>query len=314
MIHTVVTPTPYPVGDVNVYVLKGDALSIVDAGDKIPEALEALKFGIREIGYELRDIEQVIITHHHPDHVGWIDAFPNAAVVGHSYNDFWLKAEPQFLDYAFEFYIEQLAMQGVPGTFVEEAAKQRQFIEDVASRPLTHVLEDGDAVPGHPNLKAIYTPGHALSHYIFFDEKERRAIGGDLLLPHVTPNPLIEPPAIQGEPRSKSLLDYNASLKLLERLELEKLYPGHGGIIQNPNNLIEERNMRQQKQAKRLLSFASNVPQSVFELNAKFYASIFKVELVLTLSKTQGYIDLLVDYGMLQEELGEEGIFKYSLK
>ena len=80
----------------NAFLVKGDALSLIDAGPKTPEAYEALKHGLKEAGYTFSDIEQVFLTHHHPDHAGWIDAFDNATVLGHPYNDFWLKRDEAF--------------------------------------------------------------------------------------------------------------------------------------------------------------------------------------------------------------------------
>ena len=38
---------------------------------------------LEKAGYAFNDIEQVILTHHHPDHAGWIDAFDHAEVLGH---------------------------------------------------------------------------------------------------------------------------------------------------------------------------------------------------------------------------------------
>ena len=81
-VHKIEIPTPYPVGDVNAFVVKGDALTIFDVGPKTTEAYEALKWGIHAAGYQLKDIEQVVLTHHHPDHAGWVDAFPHAEILG----------------------------------------------------------------------------------------------------------------------------------------------------------------------------------------------------------------------------------------
>ena len=105
MIHKIVIPTPFAVGDVNAFLIKGDTLSLVDAGPKTPEAYEALKHGIKEAGYSFNDIEQVILTHHHPDHAGWIDAFDQAKVLGHAYNDLWLKRDEAFFNYHDAFYL-----------------------------------------------------------------------------------------------------------------------------------------------------------------------------------------------------------------
>ena len=50
MIHKISVPTPFAVGDVNSYLLKGDALTLVDVGPKTEEALVALKTGDKRSG------------------------------------------------------------------------------------------------------------------------------------------------------------------------------------------------------------------------------------------------------------------------
>ena len=48
MIHKIILPTPFAVGDVNAYLMKGDSLTLVDAGTNTEEALFALRKGIDE--------------------------------------------------------------------------------------------------------------------------------------------------------------------------------------------------------------------------------------------------------------------------
>ena len=128
MIQKIVIPTPFAVGDVNAFLIKGDTLSLVDAGPKTPEAYEALKHGIKEAGYSFNDIEQVILTHHHPDHAGWIDAFDNAKVLGHTYNDLWLKRDEAFFRYHDAFYLECLIEEGVPEQYLGWVKKMKRSV------------------------------------------------------------------------------------------------------------------------------------------------------------------------------------------
>ena len=114
MIHKISIPTPFAVGDVNSFLVKGDALSLIDAGPKTPEAYEALKHGLNEAGYTFTDIEQVFLTHHHPDHAGWIDAFENATVLGHPYNNLWLKRDEAFLIITTSFTLTALLKKVYP--------------------------------------------------------------------------------------------------------------------------------------------------------------------------------------------------------
>ena len=66
----VVLPTPFPVGPVNVWVLRGDPLTLVDAGPRTPEALTTLEAGVASLGLRLEDVQLLVLTHQHHDHVG----------------------------------------------------------------------------------------------------------------------------------------------------------------------------------------------------------------------------------------------------
>ena len=58
------------VGSVNAWLLRGDPLTLVDTGPRDDGALAALEDGLRREGLRLEDIELVLATHHHLDHVG----------------------------------------------------------------------------------------------------------------------------------------------------------------------------------------------------------------------------------------------------
>ena len=73
-------PTPFAVGRVNCYVLHGDGLTLVDPGPASEDAREVLAEGLAEEGYEVADVDQVLVTHPHMDHFG--DAAALAAVSG----------------------------------------------------------------------------------------------------------------------------------------------------------------------------------------------------------------------------------------
>lgn len=304
-LHKIILPTPYAVGDVNAFLLNGDALTLFDAGPKTQEAYEALQWGIRSAGYEMKDVEQVVLTHHHPDHAGWVDAFPNAEILGHQYVDHWMRQEPDFLEYRNHFYIGELQKQGVPKSYIDRIVEVRGEMELFGTRPLTGFLVEGDEVPGHPGLFVYETPGHAQSHLIFLEDHTRECIGGDLLLERVSSNPLVEPPvALEGE-RPRSLLQYNASLKKLRDLHVSKLYTGHGGEVFNASELVEERLAKQHSRALKVSEMITE-PKTVLEVTKQLFAKIYQAQLGLTLSETLGQLDYLVDKGLavVSEENG----------
>src|SRR5690348_17017293 len=64
-------PIPLPlVGSVNAWLMRGDPLTLVDTGPCSDQALDALERGLLLRGVRVEDIELVIGTHHHHDHVG----------------------------------------------------------------------------------------------------------------------------------------------------------------------------------------------------------------------------------------------------
>lgn len=312
MDHKIVIPTPFAVGDVNVFLLKGDALSLIDAGPKTPEAYEALKYGLKEAGYTFKDIEQVILTHHHPDHAGWIDAFENATVLGHPYNDLWLKRDEAFLNYHDQFYHDRFIEAGVHEVYLGLVKKMRKSVALMGNRPLDNMLHEGDELPGHPGWTTLEMLGHAQSHHVFWNEKRGAMIGGDLVLSKVSSNPLIEPPANPKEERPRSLLQYNESLKRILTLPVDVIYTGHGEEVRNAHTLIEDRLVKQRERALNVFAMMENGPRTIFELTTELFPTLYEKELGLTLSETIGQIDYLVNEGLVGETKDEDGRLYYG--
>src|SRR5699024_2333123 len=108
------------------YVLKNDPLSLVDAEVKTPEAWETLKTQLKKRGYYPRDIEQIILTHHHPDHTGLIEKFPNVdSVIAHSDVDVWLRKDEGFFEWYETYFKTAFKRWGVPEHYVALLDKLR---------------------------------------------------------------------------------------------------------------------------------------------------------------------------------------------
>ncbi|MBB4825648.1 glyoxylase-like metal-dependent hydrolase (beta-lactamase superfamily II) [Sporosarcina luteola] len=311
MIHKIVIPTPFAVGDVNAFLMKGDSLSLVDAGPKTPEAYEALKRGLKEAGYTFRDIEQVILTHHHPDHAGWMDAFDRAEVIGHPYNDLWLKRDQEFLAYHDRFYLQCLLEEGVPEQYLPWVEKMKRPLALMGDRTLDRTIGEGDELPGHPGWTVMEALGHAQSHLVFWNVKNRAMIGGDVVLEKVSSNPLIEPPADPNDARPRSLLQYNASLQRIHDLPVDIIYSGHGNEVQSIQPLIESRLAKQKERAHKVYGMMASGKKTIFELTKELFPAVYEKELGLTLSETIGQIDYLLSTGNIRET-EESGVLYYE--
>lgn len=310
-IARIIVPTPFAVGDVNCFVIKGDALTLVDVGPKTEEGKQALLAGLENLKLKLSDFDQVIVTHHHPDHVGGLDFFPpQTTVIGHEYNNRWMNVSEEF-EKKYAAFFSYLGEQfGLPAQLSLHTMRipDRKY---KCNRKLTHLTAEAQSIHGLEGWHVFETPGHAMGHIVLLRESDGALIGGDMLLQKVSPNPIIEPPLVDGEERPKSLLLLNDSLRRLADLPIHTVYAGHGDTIANPKELIQTRLAEQHKRAMKVKEMLQKEPGTVFQVCMKLFPKAYKRELGLTLSETAGQIDYLIDIGEIQEEATERGTIYY---
>ena len=71
-IHRIPVPTPFAVGRVNSYLIEDEPLTLVDAGPNSGTSLEALSQGLQALGHSVEELELLVISHQHIDHLGLI--------------------------------------------------------------------------------------------------------------------------------------------------------------------------------------------------------------------------------------------------
>ena len=243
--------------------------------------------------------------------VGWMH-FDKAEVIGHPYNDLWLKRDQAFMEYHDSFYLQCLKEEGVPEFYFNWVEKMKRPISLMGDRSLDRTIGEGDEWTGHPGWTVMETLGHAQSHIVLFNEKTGEMIGGDLVLEKVSSNPLIEPPANREANRPKSLLQYNASLTRLLDLPVDIVYSGHGNEVRNIRPLIETRLQKQHERAMKVHAMLNDGAKTIFELTQQLFPTVYEKELGLTLSETIGQTDYLVSKGLAREFVGEGGILYYE--
>lgn len=297
-------PTPFAVGDVNTYLIKGDRLTLVDAAVKTEEAWAALKNQLASLHLRPEDIEQVVLTHHHPDHVGLLDYLPDSVeLYGHPFNQRWLDRTDEFLQQHDNFYRKILVEFGVPDELFRKFFLAGKIMEySCHNQHLTDTIREGDHPPGMEDWLVIETPGHAQSHISLYREKDGVLIGGDHILAHVSPNPLMEPPVPGSNERPKPLLQYHRSLKKLFDYPIQFVYTGHGAEVHQLAELIEKRMMRQHERAMTVKSWLEKEELTVFEICKRLFPTVYQRELALTISETVAQLDYLSSIGEISSK------------
>lgn len=311
-IAKIALPTPFPVGDVNVYVVKGERLTLIDVGPKTAEAFELLKENLKELNISPIDIEQVILTHHHADHAGLLDFFPESLeVYGHPMNDRWLFLTESFLSLWNEFFKKTFTEFGVPENYLHFYGGMKKEMDYSCNRKLTGYLNEGDTPTGLSDWRVVETPGHAQSHIGLYREKDGVYIGGDHLLAHISPNPIIEPPLPGETERPKSLLQYNDSLRKLINMPIQLVYSGHGMEIHNKNELIQIRLTEQRNRAYNVRNWLEKEPLTVFEACRRLFTKSYEKQLLLTISETIAQFDYLLDLKNIRMDY-EDGVMRFK--
>lgn len=311
-IYQITIPTPFAVGDTHVYLIRGDVLTLVDAGIKTKEAKQALRIQLKEIGYTLNDIEQLILTHHHPDHTGLIEEFPRLeSVLAHKHVNLWLKRDEHFFQ-SYEAFFNQLFREySIPGNHDEIRHMLKSPLQFAGQGELTGILEDGKVLPGHNEWQVIETKGHAETHMSLFRSHDHAFIGGDHLLEHMASTPLLEAPYESGKQREKAILQYRNNLKKCLILDIKKVFPGHGPIFSDVEALILRRLKKQLLRAKYVRTIIDQDKLTPYNICRQVFPDYYKKQLDVTISETIGYLDLLEDLGQI-EAVYEDGLLYYQ--
>ncbi len=312
-LYQITLPTPFGVGPVHTYLLIDNQITLFDAGIYTEEAWDCFNQQLNELSLKIEDIDQIFLTHHHPDHTGLISNFSqHTPIVSHPNVDVWLKRNEEYFTRYERFFREQFLQWGIPRALLDEIASLKGSLHYAGTGEVTIPVEHLDHVPGHADWTVFYTPGHAQTHVALFREKDRVLIGGDLLLENTSSNPLLEGPYGEGNRREKPLIQYRESLKQMQQLDVLKVLPGHGPIITNVNELIDERLQAIEKRSMLVKKLLKNEPQSAYELSKELYPRQKVGQLLLIMSQVIGWIDVLLESHDIIE-YKDHGIYYYKV-
>ena len=232
-VYQIKLPFPQGVpGNTNAYVVEGSKGNImVDTGWDSSEALWAFREGLKENLLKFQDINWIVITHVHPDHYGLASKLKElcgaevimhrveAGLINSRYKDFGgLLAEVE----------EELKKNGVPQTELTELKEASLWTKQFVSPDLPDVmLDDGDRLSnGSFEFEVVRTPGHSPGHMCLYEPRKKWLFCGDHVLFKTTPHVGFHP-----QSGDNPLGEYINSLKRLEALKTNFIFPGHGPVF-----------------------------------------------------------------------------------
>jgi glyoxylase-like metal-dependent hydrolase (beta-lactamase superfamily II) len=316
-IHRIAIPTPFAVGRVNVYLIEDDPLTLVDSGPNSGISLDTLERELEALGRRIEDLERIVVTHQHIDHIGLVQILARRS-----------GAEVVALDLLAPFvesYSEQSAAEDAFATAtmlrhgIEEDVVQALASVSLAFRAwgaradVTRTLREGDTLEFAGRRLAVhYRPGHSATDTIFEDRERRMLIGGDHLLQTVSSNPLISRPLDPGAgERRRSLVEYLESLAQTRAMDLALVLPGHGDPIDDHRDLIDARVKLHERRAAKMLRLIAERPRSAYEVAQAIWGNVAVTQAFLTLSEVLGHTDLLLAGGKVVEDEDDHGHVRF---
>jgi glyoxylase-like metal-dependent hydrolase (beta-lactamase superfamily II) len=320
-IHCLPIPTPFAVGRVNCYLIEDEPLTLVDTGPNSGKALDELERALAEHGRRIEDLERIVITHQHIDHLGLVDILARRSGAEVCALDLLAPVIEEFGAHAErddELAEALMLRHGIPRDVVTALrAVSRSFRGWGGSTAVGRPLAEGERLEfAQRELEVLHRPGHSPSDTVFWDERRAILLAGDHLLEQISSNPLISR-AIggrSGEPgggRPRALLTYIESLEATRAMPAELVLPGHGAAFGDHAAVIDGRLAMHDRRAEKIAGLLGDGPRSAHELAQALWGNVAVTQAYLTLSEVLGHLDMLVERGEVREsEVG--GVVRFE--
>ncbi len=189
------------------YVIKGDyANLLIDSG--VDSNFAALQKSLLKMGLKVRDIDMVINTHEHFDHIGANRYFQDHALIAaHRF-----AATKMIFGDRYVTLYKSSDLNEIP-------LKVHLWLESKSRFDL-----------GNYSLNVIHTPGHTSGSICLYEPAKRILFTGDTVFAGGTLSYIAE---------SGSVGDYINSVSSLSTRKILEIYPGHGDISANPEEDME---------------------------------------------------------------------------
>ena len=180
---------------------------LIDSG--LDHNFLCLQEQLLSLGLKIRDIDVVINTHEHLDHIGSNRYFQESSLIA-----------------AHRFAATKITLEDHYVTFYRSGDRN-----EVPLR--IHLwLENRSLFDlGSHTLEVIHTPGHTSGSICIYEFKTKVLFSGDTVFAGGTLSYIAE---------SGSVGDYINSITRLEARKISKIFPGHGDISQNPEQDLSE--------------------------------------------------------------------------
>lgn len=286
----------------NFYIVQDkDTVFLIDAGIDSDESWSLFNHKLDELNLNINDIDFIILTHHHIDHIGLINRIYTKAkipVYAHPKAFPHLRRDEEMLINRIKFFERLYEEMDCGENGVKRVEVMKDAIEKNKSQAINGSfipLQDGDHIG---RFEVIETPGHSIDHLSFYDRPSQYLFSGDVIFQHMNSNALIE--FDNNGKIYPSLQKYEQTLKKLQSLPLTTIYSGHGQIIENPHELIDLRLKTIQTKSERILKCIEHQSMTASRIAKEIYGELYNKMFYFIMSEIIGHLNRLQSLRLIE--------------
>jgi glyoxylase-like metal-dependent hydrolase (beta-lactamase superfamily II) len=296
---------PYRLRHVNAYLFAHDReLALFDTGLHTPAAQETFIKDLSKVGFSVKDIKHIYLTHVHTDHCSMAGILQKesgakvhlSAAAFEEYQHF--RRQDSAIKQLRKYYSRQGMSSSLIDLIIEEYENMRGIIAEFDA---DNFLQNNEFLEfGGWKFEVIFSPGHATGHVCFFFREKSFLLAGDHILPFIAP--ILSPDIFDDNFRPLAI--YLDSLSVVEKLPIAAIYPGHGNAFIDSLERIEEIRKHHEKSKGIILAHLSKEPKTPYYISNEIFGSaVHDFDKFMALNETIAYLKELKAEGTVKEEM-----------
>jgi glyoxylase-like metal-dependent hydrolase (beta-lactamase superfamily II) len=283
----VTIPLPFRLNHVNCFIAEGlSGWTIIDAGLNNEVSRDIWRPII-----EKHDVNDIILTHYHPDHFGYAGTLQQLTNA-----DVWMtKVDAEAgLNYWESDSIVSVNKNydtcGLPDDLSQVlTTDEKSFYARVKPYPaVQNYLEEGMKFAlGKYEYEVIFTPGHSDGLITLFNKEHSILFSTDHILPKISPNISYWFRGIRNP-----LQAFFSSLEKIKLLDVDYVIPSHGKPFRNANQRIEELVEHHNERLEKTYDFIKQ-PATIYEVNMQLFKKLNIHETRFAVGETLAHLEYL---------------------